>query len=149
MRELLEKLGLEVDDAKVDEVMLEMDADGEGSVERQEFLWWWKRAGKVYREKMTALKDELNEVKALFDEFDEDASGEIGATELRSLIAMLGVRMNEDELEDTMEELDKDGSGGEIAMLSRRSDRAFRANLESIAVQRWTLASSTSGGRTL
>ena len=119
VRELLEKLGLEVDDAKVDEVMLEMDADGEGSVELQEFLWWWKRAGKVYREKMTALKDELNEVKALFDEFDEDASGEIGATELRSLIAMLGVRMNEDELEDTMEELDKDGSGGAIAMLSR------------------------------
>ena len=108
-----------VDDAKVDEVMLEMDADGEGSVELQEFLWWWKRAGKVYREKMTALKDELNDVKALFDEFDEDASGEIGATELRSLIAMLGVRMNEDELEDTMEELDKDGSGGAIAMLSR------------------------------
>jgi Ca2+-binding EF-hand superfamily protein len=111
LRELLEKLGLEVTDEKVDSVMLEMDADGEGAVELQEFLWWWKKAGKEYREKMTKLKDEMNDVKNLFDEFDDDGSGEIGEEELRALIQMLGVTFNEDELKATMLELDKDGSG--------------------------------------
>ena len=111
LRELLEKLGMDVDDEKVDSVMLEMDADGEGTVELQEFLWWWKKAGSEYREKMMKLKDEMNDVKNLFDEFDDDGSGEIGEEELRQLIQMLGANFNEDEIKKTMLELDKDGSG--------------------------------------
>ncbi len=109
--ELLEKLGLDVTPEKVDSIMFEMDADGQGDVELQEFLWWWKKAGKEYREKLTKLKDEMNDVKSLFDEFDTDGGGEIGEEELRSLIQMLGVTMNDEELAATMRELDGDGSG--------------------------------------
>lgn len=109
--ELLEKLGLDVTDEKVDSIMFEMDADGQGEVELQEFLWWWKKAGKEYRAKLTKLKDEMNDVKSLFDQFDDDGSGEIGEEELRALIQMLGVTMNDEELAATMAELDGDGSG--------------------------------------
>ena len=111
LRQLLEKLGLEVTDERVDSIFREMDADGEGAVELQEFLWWWKKAGKEFREKLTKLKDEMAEVKSLFDQFDKDGSGEIGEDEISGLMQMLGVPLNDDELADTMKELDKDGSG--------------------------------------
>ena len=55
---------------------------------------------------MTALKDEMNDVKSIFDEIDDDGSGEINREEVQQLMTMLGVRMNADELDETMLELD-------------------------------------------
>jgi hypothetical protein len=52
-----------------------MDADGEGTVERQEFLQWWRKAGAEYREQMTRMKEEMDYVEELFGEFDDDGSG--------------------------------------------------------------------------
>jgi Ca2+-binding EF-hand superfamily protein len=70
-------------------------------------MWWWKKSGKEMRMHMTALKDEMNDVKSIFDEIDDDGSGEINREEVQQLMTMLGVRMNADELDETMLELDK------------------------------------------
>ena len=75
VRELLHKLNMSADNEKLDSIMHEMDADGEGEIELQEFMWWWKKSGREMRRAMTALKDEMSEVKTIFDEIDGDGSG--------------------------------------------------------------------------
>ena len=115
LRLLLGRLGVEVTDEKVDAMMAEMDTDGEGgdgSVQRQEFLAWLRgKAGGEYLERMAHMKAEMDYIQELFDEFDDDGSGEIGEAELTQLIRMLGVNMNKNEISQTMIELDNDSSG--------------------------------------
>ena len=111
VRELLAKLGMDTDPEKLDSVFFEMDNDHQGEVELQEFMWWWKKAGKGLRQQMTKLKDEMNEVKEIFDEIDTDASGELHRDEVQSLLTMLGVKLNIEEMDSTMKDLDADGSG--------------------------------------
>ena len=56
-------------------------------------------------------KAEEKAIAASFEMFDKDGSGEIDMQELRSVSQELGVPMSEEDLEQAMGEMDKDGSG--------------------------------------
>ena len=43
LRQVLTGMGKEVDDAGLDSVMDEIDKDGNGEAEEEEFLVWWKQ----------------------------------------------------------------------------------------------------------
>jgi Ca2+-binding EF-hand superfamily protein len=110
-KELLIKLGRAVDDEAVDSIMHEIDADGGGEIDVEEFLLWWKRAGAANRAAITVVKDQMEMVRELFDEFDSDGSGRMGRGEIVDLVDMLGVQMNEAEVAAAMAVMDGDGSG--------------------------------------
>ena len=55
--------------------------------------------------------DQKAGLKEAFAVFDKDKSGKISGAELRHVIANIGEKVDEDELEDMMRDADKDGNG--------------------------------------
>jgi hypothetical protein len=53
----------------------------------------------------------MEEYAALFAKYDEDGGGEIGVTELGDILAELGHKVSDEELQATMRQIDVDGSG--------------------------------------
>lgn len=53
----------------------------------------------------------LGRLREAFAVFDKEKTGKISAAELRSVIANLGEKVDEDEVEEMMKEADTDGSG--------------------------------------
>lgn len=56
------------------------------------------------------------EMKQLFREIDEDGSGRLDTDELRQLVARLGKRLTDQQLQDAMDEMDPDHSGSDFAL---------------------------------
>ena len=89
----------------------QMDGDGSGEVDLPEFLDWWKHAGKERREAVTKYNDKRRDIREIFDQIDTDGSGEVDRKEVAALVATLGIKMNEAELDNAMKQMDGDGSG--------------------------------------
>lgn len=53
----------------------------------------------------------IAEAKSVFDEFDKDKSGEISALELGTALRLLGLNPTEKEIQDLIDEIDKNGNG--------------------------------------
>merc|ERR1712100_836617 len=69
--------------------------DGDGSVDIEEFISWWKDFD-VYHS---------------FKHYDTDRSGEIDFSEFFLLINGLGIKLEKHEVADALSRLDKDNSG--------------------------------------
>merc|ERR1712142_1265265 len=84
-------------------LVLEVDIDGNGAIEFDEFLsMMMKKAGEV---------DEEADLREAFKIFDRDKVGYISMTELKKVASMLGTMLTKDELDEFMAEADKDGNG--------------------------------------
>lgn len=59
----------------------------------------------------TAALDAGDEIRNAFDVFDKDGDGYIDAQELREIMHSLGEEMNEDELNEMLNQADKNGDG--------------------------------------
>lgn len=55
--------------------------------------------------------DEESEIREAFEVFDKDGNGFISAQELRQVMASLGEKLSEEELDEMMREADVDGDG--------------------------------------
>eukprot|EP01043_Picozoa_sp_COSAG02_P017923 COSAG02_NODE_824_length_16741_cov_16.319733_2_plen_499_part_00 len=64
---LLRGLGRATDSSSIDEIMLAMDPNGDGTVALDEFLDWWGQAGADYKQRMAALSVEMAEQCAAED----------------------------------------------------------------------------------
>jgi len=53
----------------------------------------------------------VEELRAAFNAFDKDSSGKLSAAEIRNMILNMGERIDEDELDELMLEVDKNGDG--------------------------------------
>lgn len=51
------------------------------------------------------------EVRAAFDVFDRNNDGVISAAELREVMASIGEKLSDEELEEIIREVDRDGNG--------------------------------------
>jgi Ca2+-binding EF-hand superfamily protein len=56
-------------------------------------------------------EDEETELRKIFDELDEDSSGELDRDEVRSLVTQLGMDASEKDVDAAMAAMDKDGDG--------------------------------------
>ena len=86
---VMEQLGQQPSEADLHAMVSEVDADGDGEINFEEFLTMMAR-----RE-----NSENDEIKAAFEIFDKNQDGFISATELRTVMESLGeVLINPDDL---------------------------------------------------
>ena len=81
----------------------EVDCDGNGKIDFEEFLTMMRRKMKS--------SDTDDEIKEAFKVFDKDGDGYITSSELKSVMKSLGEKLTESEIEEMIREADTDGDG--------------------------------------
>uniref|UniRef100_A0A1I8GYE0 Calmodulin n=1 Tax=Macrostomum lignano TaxID=282301 RepID=A0A1I8GYE0_9PLAT len=100
---VMKSLGQNPTDAQLQDMVSEVDTDGNGSIEFSEFV--------TMMEKRKTEDEFVAEIEATFKVFDRDQDGFIGPAELRHVLGNLGVKITEQEAADMIAEADynKDG----------------------------------------
>ena len=90
-----------ITEAELSMMISQIDEDGNGSIDFSEFLGMMTK---------NAIDPEA-EVLAAFQVFDVDGSGSISASELRHVMAHLGEKLTDEEVDEMIKEADTDGDG--------------------------------------
>nr|AAA92677.1 calmodulin-like protein [Pisum sativum] len=88
---------------ELQDMISEVDADGNGTIEFDEFLNLMAR-----KMKDTDAEEELREA---FKVFDKDQNGYISPSELRHVMMNLGEKLSDEEVKQMIKEADMDGDG--------------------------------------
>ncbi|PFH47556.1 hypothetical protein AMATHDRAFT_6613 [Amanita thiersii Skay4041] len=100
---VMRSLGQNPTEAELQDMINEVDADGNGTIDFPEFLTMMAR-------KMRDTDSE-EEIKEAFKVFDKDGNGYISAAELRHVMTNLGEKLSEAEVDEMIREADVDGDG--------------------------------------
>jgi len=100
---VIRSLGQNPTEAEIQDMIDEVDADGNGTIDFNEFL-------DLMAHKMKEL-DSDEELREAFKVFDKDQNGYISAAELRHVMINLGEKLTEEEVQLMIKEADTDGDG--------------------------------------
>ena len=100
---VMRSLGQNPTEAELQDMINEVDADGNGTIDFPEFLTMMAR-----KMKDTDNEDEIREA---FRVFDKDGNGFISAAELRHVMTNLGEKLTDEEVDEMIREADIDGDG--------------------------------------
>ncbi len=100
---LLRSMGQNPTDSEVHDMINEVDVDGSGVVEFEEFVQFIARL-------MKNMNPE-NEVRECYRRFDPDNEGVVRADELRFVMSNLPVKLSRAEVEEIVAAADADGDG--------------------------------------
>jgi calmodulin len=100
---VMRSLGQNPTAAELQDMINEVDADGNGTIDFPEFLSLMSR-----KMKDTDTEEELIEA---FKVFDRDGNGFISAAELRHVMTNLGEKLTDEEVDEMIREADVDGDG--------------------------------------
>ena len=100
---VMRSLGQNPTEAELQDMINEVDADGNGTIDFPEFLNLMAR-----KMKDTDSEEELQEA---FKVFDKDGNGTISAAELRHVMTNLGEKLTDEEVDEMIREADVDGDG--------------------------------------
>ncbi|KAL6637025.1 hypothetical protein ACP70R_024597 [Stipagrostis hirtigluma subsp. patula] len=100
---VMNSLGQNLTESELQDMINEVDADGNGTIEFHEFLTMMAHKVKD--------ADSEEEIKEAFKLFDKDQNGYISAAELRHVMANLGEKLTDKEAEEMIREADMDGDG--------------------------------------
>ncbi|BGP19599.1 Calmodulin-3 [Rhodosporidiobolus nylandii] len=100
---VMRSLGQNPTEAELQDMINEVDADGNGQIDFPEFLTMMARKMKD--------TDSEDEVREAFKVFDKDGNGFISAAELRHVMTNLGEKLSDTEVEEMIREADVDGDG--------------------------------------
>ncbi|KAJ3645655.1 hypothetical protein Zmor_023296 [Zophobas morio] len=103
MAKIREFLPLYCSETELRDMVNEVDQDGNGTIEFNEFL-------QMMSKKMKDADGE-EELKEAFRVFDKNNDGLISSNELRHVMTSLGERLSEEEVDDMIKEADLDGDG--------------------------------------
>ena len=101
--QIMKKLGQAPTESELQNMINEVDIDGNGTIDFREFLGIMTK-----KLKETDSEDELIEV---FKIFDSDGNGLINSNELLNVMVTLGENANKTEIEELIKEVDHDGDG--------------------------------------
>ncbi|KAH6674060.1 calmodulin [Plectosphaerella plurivora] len=97
-------LGLKPSLAEVKEMIREIDTDGDGQIDFNEFL-------DIMASPSRPLGDSKDELVSAFQVFDKDGSGSVSPSELRSVLISLGQKHTDEEIDEMVKHADLDGNG--------------------------------------
>ncbi|XP_019758647.2 neo-calmodulin isoform X2 [Dendroctonus ponderosae] len=100
---VMRSLGQRPTETELRDMVNEVDQDGNGTIEFNEFL-------QMMSKKMKDADGE-EELKEAFRVFDKNNDGLISSIELRHVMTSLGERLSEEEVDDMIKEADLDGDG--------------------------------------
>ncbi|XP_074558494.1 calmodulin-like [Curcuma longa] len=100
---IINSLGLRPTEDELQEMISEVDADGSGAIEFEEFLNLMVRKMKG--------SDSEEELKEAFKVFDKDQNGFISKNELKNVMMSLGEKLTDEEVDQMIKEADLDGDG--------------------------------------
>ncbi|XP_060924574.1 uncharacterized protein LOC132998844 [Limanda limanda] len=100
---VMRSLGQNPTEAELQDMINEVDAEGNGTIDFQEFLTMMAR-----KMKDTDIEEEIREA---FRVFDKDGNGYICASDLRQVMTNLGEKLTDEEVDEMIREADADGDG--------------------------------------
>lgn len=100
---VLSNLGQRCSQTELQEMMLEVDSDGNGEIDFSEFITMMARQA-IYNDSDQELRD-------AFKVFDIDGNGEISASEIKSIMKSLGQTLDDGEVDLIISEADVNGDG--------------------------------------
>ena len=101
--EIMKQLGQVPSETELQDMINEVDVDGNGNIDFKEFLGLMAR-----KMRDTDTEEELIEA---FKVFDRDGNGLISGQELRHVMLSLGEKITDEEVEEMIKEADIDGDG--------------------------------------
>lgn len=96
-------LGFDTRNASIYQMVLDLDSDGNGTIDFDEWLALMTRR--------TNDKDTRAGLKKVFDLFDDERTGYISIKNLRRVAQEVGENISEEELQDLITRADLDGDG--------------------------------------
>ena len=100
---ILKAIDINVSDEEIRDIIFELDLEGNGEINYEDFLTIVKR-----REKNV---DKEEEVLNAFKLFDKEGNGLININELKHIMLTVGNNITEEELNDLLKEADTDNDG--------------------------------------
>ncbi|CAH1956210.1 unnamed protein product [Acanthoscelides obtectus] len=100
---VMRSLGQRPTETELRDMVNQVDSDGNGTIEFNEFL-------QMMSKKMKDADGE-EELREAFRVFDKNNDGLISSNELRHVMTSLGERLSEEEVDDMIKEADLDGDG--------------------------------------
>merc|ERR1711976_583398 len=96
-------LGFEPNKEEIQKMISDVDDDGSGTIEFSEFLQMMSQ--KILN------RDPKDDILKAFRLFDDDETGKISFKNLKRVAKELGERMTDEELQEMIDEADRDGDG--------------------------------------
>lgn len=106
LKRLLYSQGYYPNDTELEEMMAEIDSDHSGEIDFEEFVAYC-----VKRRISRTASEENREIKDAFEYFDKNGDGFITAIEIKQVMGELGQEVSQEQAEQMLAEVDKEGSG--------------------------------------
>lgn len=101
-RDILTRLGAAMDDEHFDRLMTVLDRDGDGEVNKEEFIKWYKFFSS---KEQIPLREQAEDLFAIFD---DDMSGEVTLGEFKDNLDTLNMGFTIDEIGSILNQLDRE-----------------------------------------
>lgn len=102
--DVMKSLGGNPTEAEVQEMIHEVDEEGKGAINFNEFL-------KVMAQKLQVANDEDEDIIEAFKVFDLDRDGFVSVDEMKSVLSSFGLSLPRNEIEDMFASVDVDNDG--------------------------------------